>query len=50
MEARSSTIIKSVQSKAEYAYDALSRRIKKVDSIADETTLYYYDNKWQVLI
>jgi RHS repeat-associated protein len=34
---------------AEFAYDALGRRIRKIDSIADETTLYYYNNNWQVL-
>ena|GEM_PF-4881354 len=34
---------------AEYAYDALGRRIKKVDSKAGETTVYYYNNNWQVL-
>jgi len=34
---------------AEFAYDALGRRIRKIDPIADETTLYYYNDKWQVL-
>jgi len=34
---------------AEYAYDALGRRIKKVDSKAGETTVYYYNNNWQVM-
>jgi len=34
---------------AEFAYDALGRRIRKIDSIAEETTLYYYNDKWQVL-
>ena len=34
---------------AEFAYDALGRRIKKVDSIASETNIYYYNDKWQVL-
>ncbi|MCD4737473.1 MAG: hypothetical protein K8R53_15625 [Bacteroidales bacterium] len=35
----------------EYAYDALGRRIRKIDRVAnpDETTLYYYNNNWQVL-
>jgi YD repeat-containing protein len=34
---------------AEFAYDALGRRIKKYDNIAIETTLYYYGSGWQVL-
>jgi RHS repeat-associated protein len=34
---------------AEFAYDALGRRIKKYDNIAMETTLYYYGSGWQVL-
>ena len=34
---------------AEFAYDALGRRIKKYDSKADSTTYYYYNDKWQVL-
>ena len=35
----------------EYAYDALGRRIRKIDRVAnpDETTLYYYNNNWQIL-
>ena len=32
----------------EFAYDALGRRIKKYDSVADQTTYYYYNDKWQV--
>ena len=34
---------------ATFDYDALNRRIRKVDSKATETTLYYYSDKWQVL-
>ncbi|MHC4153821.1 MAG: RHS repeat domain-containing protein [Planctomycetota bacterium] len=34
---------------AEFAYDALGRRIRKIDSDANETTHYYYNNNWQVL-
>jgi len=34
---------------AEFAYDALGRRARKIDSVASETTLYYYNNNWQVL-
>ena len=34
---------------AEFAYDALGRRIKKVDSVAGTTNVYYYNDKWQVL-
>ena len=34
---------------ATFAYDALGRRIRKVDSKANETTLYYYNENWQVL-
>ena len=32
-----------------FAYDALGRRIRKIDSAASETTLYYYNYNWQVL-
>ena len=35
--------------RAEFAYDALGRRIRKIDSVASETTLYYYDQNWRVL-
>jgi hypothetical protein len=31
-----------------YEYDALGRRIEKIDSIAATTTQYYYDG-WQAL-
>ena len=34
---------------AEMDYDALGRRICKVDSVSSETTYYYYNDKWQVL-
>lgn len=34
---------------AVFAYDALGRRIKKTDSIASETTYYYYNDQWQIL-
>jgi len=34
---------------AEYAYDALGRRIRMIDSVASTTTLYYYNPEWQVL-
>jgi YD repeat-containing protein len=34
---------------AQYAYDALGRRIRKIDSIASSTTVYYNNNSWQVL-
>jgi RHS repeat-associated protein len=34
---------------AEFAYDALGRRVRKVDSVANETTLYYHNSNWQVL-
>ena len=33
----------------QFAYDALGRRIRKKDLVADETTLYYYNGNWQVL-
>ncbi|MHC4867876.1 MAG: RHS repeat domain-containing protein, partial [Planctomycetota bacterium] len=32
-----------------FAYDALGRRIRKIDSIAGTTRLYFYNDKWQVL-
>jgi len=41
-------ITKGTQTKAEFAYDALGRRIKKYDSVSAETTLYYYNKDWQV--
>ena len=35
---------------AEFAYDALGRRIKKTDSVTSANTrLYYYNDKWQVV-
>ena len=34
---------------AEFAYDCLGRRIRKIDSVAGTTTLYYYNDNWQVL-
>ena len=34
---------------AEFAYDALGRRIRKIDSVAGQTTYYYNNYKWQVL-
>jgi len=34
---------------AEYAYDALGRRIRIIDSAASATTLYYYNPDWQCL-
>ena len=42
-------ITKSPTTIAEYEYDALGRRIQKTDSVANETTRYYYDNEWRVL-
>ena len=29
---------------AEFAYDALGRRVRKIDSVASQTRLYYYNN------
>jgi YD repeat-containing protein len=35
---------------AEYVYDALGRRIKKVDSITSgNSRYYYYNDRWQCL-
>jgi len=34
---------------AEFAYDALGRRIRKIDSNSSQTTLYYYNDGRQVL-
>jgi len=34
---------------AEFAYDALGRRIRKTDCVADTNTLYYYNDSRQVL-
>jgi RHS repeat-associated protein len=34
---------------AKMDYDTQGRRIRKVDSIANTTTLYYYSDNWQVL-
>ena len=48
-ENRPLTIAKSGQTKAEFAYDALGRRIKVVDSVVATTTKYYYNTNWQVL-
>ena len=35
--------------KAEFDYDALGRRIRKIDSVASQTTVYYNNSNWQVL-
>ena len=43
-------ITKNSQTKAEFAYDALGRRIQKKDLIdPNNTTRYYYNYNWQVL-
>ena len=43
-------ITKTGQTKAEFAYDALGRRVEKKDLVdANNTTHYYYNNNWQVL-
>ena len=34
---------------AGFAYDALGRRIQKIDYIANSTVRYYYNDNWQVL-
>jgi len=34
---------------AEFAYDALGRRIKKRDCVGDTNNVYYYNDNWQVL-
>jgi RHS repeat-associated protein len=34
---------------AEFAYDALGRRIRKTDCASNTNTLYYYNDNWQVL-
>ena len=34
---------------AEFAYDALGRRVRKKDLVADVNSLYYYNDNWQVL-
>jgi len=34
---------------AEFAYDALGRRIRKRDAVADTNNIYYYNDNWQVL-
>ena len=31
------------------AYDWLVRRIRKIDSVAGTTNLYYYNDNWQVV-
>ncbi len=48
-ENRITKIKKPGAAKAEFSYDALGRRIKKVDSIAGTTTIYYNNDKWQVM-
>ncbi len=49
-ENRITKIIKSGPTTvAEFAYDALGRRIKKRDSIANTNNIYYYNDNWQIL-
>ena len=42
-------IVKDSNDIAEYAYDALGRRIKKYDAVADKAHLYYYNTNNQVI-
>jgi len=43
-------IAKNGQTKAEFTYDALGRRVKKTDSITSvNTRCYYYNYNWQIL-
>jgi len=42
-------ITKGANDIAEFAYDALGRRIRKTDHVADTNTVYYYNVNWQVL-
>jgi len=48
-EKRIVKITRSDVTKAEFAYDALGRRIKKVDSVVGTTNIYYYNESCQVL-
>ena len=49
-ENRITKITMDVNDIAQFAYDALGRRIRKTDSKdANNTKLYYYNNNWQVL-
>ncbi|NLH15397.1 MAG: hypothetical protein GX455_02350 [Phycisphaerae bacterium] len=34
---------------ASFDYDALGRRVRKIDALAGQTTLYYNDPEWRVL-
>jgi len=44
-------VIKSGNDVAEFAYDALGRRVRKIiASDPNENVLYYYNNNWQVLM
>ena len=49
-ENRIGKITKDSNDIAEFSYDALGRRIRKIDSIdSNNTRLYYHNNNWQVL-
>jgi RHS repeat-associated protein len=48
-ENRIAKITKDSNDIAEFAYDALGRRIKKRDSIADTNNIYYCNDNWQIL-
>jgi len=37
-------ITKNSQTKAEFTYDALGRRIRKIDPVANKTNTYYYND------
>ena len=48
-ENRITKITKDSNDIGEFAYDALGRRIKKRDSIANTNKIYYYNDNWQIL-
>lgn len=42
-------ITKNGQTKAEFTYDDLGKRIRKIDSVVNKMNTYYYNYNWQVL-
>lgn len=48
-ENRIVAINKNLQTKAQFAYDALGRRIEKIDSVDSTKSMrYYYNDRWQI--
>ncbi|NLH14959.1 MAG: hypothetical protein GX455_00115 [Phycisphaerae bacterium] len=41
--------VNRVKNSGLFDYDALGHRVRKIDAVAGQTTLYYNDPEWRVL-